>query len=853
MTPTCRPTHYLLQSGFLLLFCAMAAVVHAMDLERQVTLEIAAQPLSSAVIEFGRQAGVQIVTQGSDLTTLSSPGVSGTHSLQQALQLLLSGTGMDYKVVGEMTLVLIASPVAVIPLREELAPPVVQEAAVNLETITVSAGKRDQSLAEVAGSVAAISGDTLEKMGAQSFEDYLKLVPGVTMNRSGTDKSAPIIRGIASDTLPGIGSRTTGIFVDEIPLNDLFLTTANIDMNPFDLERVEVLKGPQGTLFGSSAIAGAIRYITNKPEPGVWLVRAHGSYTSIAYGQRKPLGAAMLNVPLGGTAALRAVGLVRKSPGYIDDINRGIPDVGSVEQETARVMGSWQPLDGLKLLGTWLKQDSYAADDDFADQTERLERSSTNGPNTRDSHFSIGNLVASYDFDWGAVLSNTSQVTKDNFSVVNADRGLPGQGEMGPEDQPTPVFNGYGEAATKGLVQELRVSSPLDSGSWNWLAGLAYLRFNSFNTSNNSGPLEIPNATLLPVAIPGIALDDATSLSHTEFFAVARERAVFAEASRRFWDRWELTLGGRFFKTDLVADTLINGASQALNGQQEARSHIEMEDKGFNPKFALRFELTPDIGLYALVARGFQFGGVQLTPPSRTNDTLIELEGGPGFKPYDSSILWNYELGIRSLWWGNRLQVDATVFDMDWRDLQLAQLVYAQGRPITVVYTNVGKAHSRGGELTLRLSLFDHLNLSSSAAYVDAATDVPLETSDGTYPVGTRLPGSARVQTSNSIAYQQPFSFLGNWTASASATHSYTDIIFNDLAHSAQFGDYETVDCAVRLVNEDLRWQPDLSFTLSNALDERGVSGIATCNGCRFKDVFFVRPRTGLLSLTVRF
>lgn len=846
-------------------------------LDRMVEFDVDAQLVSTAVLQIAKQAGIQVAMAGDSLHEFYTPGVQGRLSLREALTRVLQDTNFDFVQTGASTVMIrarrpdtapAAAPSAVTPALEVMQPEVpaplaapdpepepgpdsaipdateaaaapAQSAAASadgeqFETIIVTAAKREQDLRTVAASISALTGNQLEKSGAQSFEDYLKLVPGVTMNKLEADRGAPIIRGIAADASPGIGSRTTGIFVDEIPLNDLFLVTANIDMNPFDLDRVEIMKGPQGTLFGSSAIAGAIRYITHKPELNVWQAKLLGTYTTTE-GDARPLGAAMVNVPIGDTAAVRAVGLMRETTGYIDDLGRGIEDVGGLEQSTYRVLGSWQPLEAFGLTATWLAQSTYTADAEFADQDERLERSNTNGPNSRESEFSVGNLVGSYGFDWGTLLSSTSYVTKDNYSDVNADRGLPTGG--GTEQE---VLNAYGEAATTGFVQELRLSAP-DDGTWHWLTGVAYQRFDSFNVGNNSGPFN-----------PPVGSEDV-SIASSEFDAVASESAAFADVTATFWDNWEFTVGGRYFRTDLEADTLVRGVTQLTAQRTEYRSHLAMNDGGFNPKLAARYAISPNVTLYALAARGFQFGGVQLAPPNEANELLIAQLGGPEFKPYKSSTLWNHELGARTEWYSGRLQFDATLFHMIWKDLQLAQIVVSQGRAITTVYTNVGEAHSSGAELAFRVAPARGLSVLTAASFIDAVTAVPLQTSDGNYPAGTQLPGSARFQLATTFGYDKAFTQLGDWKAGTSLTFAKIGRMYNDLRHTAEYGNYSTIDCAVRLANQDLRWEPELSLSVANLLDTRGVTGIGTCSGCPFTDVYFVRPRTSVMSLTVRF
>ena len=839
-------------------------------LDKSFAFEVEPQLVSTAVLEIAKQAGIQVAMPGESLHEFYTTGVRGTVSLREALTQVLRETGFEFAQTGANTVTLQApparpatepaptalpvpdpapadAPVTDVVLAEAPSDPAIAPAAARpadttardatqFDTIIVTASKRDQDLRTVPASISALTGNQLEKAGAQSFEDYLKLVPGVTLNKLDADKGSPIIRGIAADTAPGIGSRTTGIFVDEIPLNDLFIVTANIDMNPFDLDRVEIMKGPQGTLFGSSAIAGAVRYITHKPERNVWQAKLLGTYTTTE-GDGRPLAAAMVNVPVGDAAALRAVGLLRETTGYIDDTGRDLEDVGGLEQSTYRVLGNWQPLDALDLTATWLTQKSHAGDAEFADQDQRLERDNTSGPNSRESEFSVANLVGSYDFDWATLLSSSSRVTKDNYSDTNADRGLPTGGSPDPQQ---PILSAYGLGATTGWVQELRLSAP-DDGTWQWVAGLAYQQFESFNMGNNGGPLN-----------PPVGSEDVT-VAHTEFDAVASEAAAFADVTATFWEDWEFSLGGRYFQTDLEVDTLIQGVTQLTAGRREYRSHLTMGEEGFNPKLSVRHAVSPNVTLYALAARGFQFGGVQLAPPNEANELLIQELGGPEFKPYESSTLWNHEVGARTEWYGGRLQLDATVFYMIWKDLQLAQIVISQGRAITTVYTNVGEARSTGLELAFRIAPARGFSVLTAASFIDAATAVPLETSSGNYPKGRQLPGAARFQLASTVAYERPFALLGEWQGGASLTFAKIGRMQSDLGHTAEYGNYSTVDCAVRLASRDLRWEPELSYSVANVFDTRGIAGIGTCQGCPFTDVYFVRPRTSVVSLTVRF
>ena len=200
----------------------------------------------------------------------------------------------------------------------------------DLDDFVVRAGKRGLAIEETPGSVEAISGDKLESMKAQKLSDFLKLVPGVVLTERGADQNIPVIRGISSSN-SGTGNQfsplTVGIYVDDMPFTDLYVPFSQPDVNPFDLESVEILKGPQGTLFGSGALSGAIRYILKKPAPYLWEGKLGATFTSTDESNGlSPVYAGALNIPVFDGAALRVVGVSREHSGLYDDIDRELED-----------------------------------------------------------------------------------------------------------------------------------------------------------------------------------------------------------------------------------------------------------------------------------------------------------------------------------------------------------------------------------------------------------------------------------------------------------------------------------------------------------------------------------------------
>lgn len=844
-------------------------------LAKVVDVDIPAQALTSAVIELSRQSGTQILMSADVVGDLVTQGVRGTMSLRQALTELLKGTSLGFHPAGANTIgidpasasfeepfatTVAEEPPPVSPSGEEIAPdpeqpldtiPVQSTVAEEplpvspsgdatvLDPIVVTAGKRIQDIRTVPGSVTALGGDDLERRNAQGMEDYLKLVPGATLSRGEVDNSFPVIRGISTSSAGGQTPWPVGTYVDEVPFGDLFLPTSITDMHPFDLERVEVLKGPQGTLFGSGSLAGAIRFITRKPEMLVWQSKVMGMYTTTKEGGSEPTGAAMLNVPIGGAAALRMTGLYRESPGYIDQPNLGEEDVNKVKQSHVRAIADWRPTDRLDLSLTYLRQDSQQASESFADQVERLERNTTPQPTPRESTFDVANLVASYDFDWGTLLSSSSRKTKEifNLSDLSRNRGSGSSTEdPGAEDQQQAQSELPLWVDIEGLLQEVRLASPEDFGAWQWLVGIAYQRDDAHFLNMEPQPLADQTGETPPQAQSQFIQIDAK----------ATEEAVFGEVTRRLGERWEVTAGARYFRTRLVADTFFTGAVLiAVSGEPESRGRSIVEEQGVNPKFSVNFLMNPNISVYAQAAKGFQFGGIQILPATVTTETIAESGGESGFVPYQSSDLWNYEIGARTDWFGHRLQLDATVFYMDWKDLQLTQ---TDANRVFSFVANIAAAHSAGIELALQATPFTGMRWLSSAALMEPVTDERYESPSGPVEEGTLLPGAAKFTMANVVSYELPFSLLG-FTPGASLTHTHTGRRFNDLNHSREMAGYDLLDARLHLIGSGFRLAPDLSLGVNNLLDTRAVSSIN--DRSRTDDVWFVRPRTAVLSLTL--
>lgn len=766
-------------------------------------------------------------------------------------------------------------PVAV---EEEQPPAEARSDGTRLDTIEVTASKRLKSQRDIPGSVDALRGDELEKMRAQTMGDFLKRIPGVSLADYGSDRQVPVIRGIAS----GIDQNqftayTTGIYLEEMPFNDLFLPLSVPDLNPFDLERVEVLKGPQGTLFGASALAGAIRYITQKPNLGVWQGKLSSTLMQNEFSDEPSHStAAAVNAPLGDSAALRVVGLYRRNGGLYDSRPNGDDpntpeqegntryqdDVDKSDQVTGRALLKWQATDTLTLQGLAFGQDTGQDDDGSSRYPDRFERNDIPFASPSRSRFEGANLTAANDFEWGRLFYSGNRLDKRFKTRSQSEAALPE--ELG--NQEAVSWYNYLKGRIQGYTHELRLSSAEGGhGMLEWLVGGSYATYTEdyFQFSPNPGAADQGYYANPPENRDDVPeADRPVEWLYATVDGDATEQALFGEISARLGDFWEATLGARAFQTQLNADTLFQGAQiTALDpgSGTETRTHFDLEESGLNPKASLRYLHDENIQAYVLAARGFQFGGVQINPPIANTEQATEAQG-LHFGPYKSSVLWNYEVGLRTEWLDRRLRFDLAAFYLDWTDLQLTVQVgllpfsippnpyTPQNVPIDVI-VNVGAAHSEGLEASLAVAPFDGATYTSSAAWISALTDEDFDTANEAGPVraGTRLPGTPRFQWSNVFEYGHELPYFTAWQGGFSLAHTHVGSSPDSLRPLREVGGYDTLDASLSLARPGTRWLPEVGLGVNNLTDVRAVAAYQGDGTANF--FFLVRPRTTLLTL----
>ena len=677
------------------------------------------------------------------------------------------------------------------------------------QKIVITANKRVEKQREVAGTVSVLDGAALERRGARDQEDALKLTPGVQFNKGDIASNTITIRGIGTNTTNeggGAQQGPTGLYLEDVPLASATAKGSVVDVLTWDLDRVEVLRGPQGVLFGSGSLGGAVRYLFNKPRLGAFEASVKAEYAKAAEGDGKFSLYGMVNAPLAqDVAALRVVAFDRRDPGYIDNLGTRKKDANDVHQSGGRVLVTVRPVKDLTATLVMSTQKTEQGDTfSVSPDPTRLEHTAPNN-STRKSTTDFYSLTA--DWNLGPVtLTSITGHTKTTFSRLIDDTELfASVGVVVPQVY-RPQF-GSSEATS----QELRVASN-PGGNFSYVAGAFY------QTQKGSGAAK----QIDPSGAFGlIDIVDLTSQGG------GTEKALFADSEYVLGGGWSVGAGGRYYRTTTN--------SQQRGTNFGAPSNIDIpdgSDSGFTPKLTVKNRYSQGFLWYALVSKGYRYGGVNGSAP---------------FKPFKSDSLWNYETGLR-MTLAEGLQVDLTAFMQDWKDAQFTYF-FLNGRLPESGIDNVGKARSTGLEAALRLRIDAMFDVAASMAYLDAKTrsDTLVPTGRGsiTAPAGSRLPGTSKLQAAlqGNAKFAGPLDSQGRFNATW--THVGDRVMF--LGGNKPADAFNTLDLGLSFARGN--WT--LASGLANATNEKGILSITGAPGGvgAFSQYFLQRPRTATVSL----
>ncbi len=821
--------------------------------------DIKEQSLAQALMELGAQSGLTVVAPSVLTAGKTAASIRGDMSPAQALERLLNNSGLTFTIGTDGTIAIHsavkpianarvtqtnASPAAV-RTNDGAADPNEEEAPKNvnaIDEIRVTATRREENIQSTPMSISALSGKDISEKGLAGMADYLRTIPGISYLDQGAGRNATVIRGVSiNPQSEGLSvGQTVGVYFGEVPLSGIRWSAADIKL--VDMERIEVLRGPQGTLFGAGSLSGAIRNIPVAPNLRQLAGSVDVGFSATARnGGNNDAVKGVVNLPLiSDKLAVRLVGYRFADEGYIKniaandpatlakattwgitDLARNEDNVGTTDYVGGRAAVLWRPAERLSATLTYLnqklKQDGLPEFDISKGlyQQARMQLGAViGGGEDLSDDTEIGNLVLQYDLPAVKLVSSSSygkQFYRRDY-------------EIGQFFSNRPIPQLYW-TDMEGFNQELRAVSSF-AGPLQFVAGLYYedTKFVAASQSVYSGDpaLNPYNAIVL------IDIIERQKL---------RQKSVFGEASYTLAEKLTATVGVRHFDYERDAGRIASGP---LTGA--ADTYFTAGETGNSYKVGLSYTPAEDALIYATWSQGFRVGRPQAPRPAVCDaDGDGFIDGLPGVTNSPSLIasdnLDNYELGGKFAFFDRRLIVNAAVYSIKWSGLPVS---INTGCGFNTV-VNAGRAESHGGELDSAFYLTPNLRINVTASYVNAELD---GLSPGIGADGDRLPGSPELQYSAGMHYS--FDSL-RFPMFLRVDYSYVGGFYNNVRQTGiEAGDYGQVNATLgATINQ---FEVNLfGANLTNADDITWIDSSFGNRGTR------LRPRTIGVNAVYRF
>ncbi len=850
-----------------------AAAAWAADaLDASITFKISAQSLQNALLELSRQSSCQIVFSDAAYADLRAPAIVGTMPVRQALDRLLSGTDLGYKLIGDNTITIARQPnsgrSAPVDGSDRVAPrngsgadagqrhldqsgSVPQSGAalpdsrsdapspheilpsVGLEEIVVTAQKRAERLQDVPVPVTAISGASLVSTHQLRIQDYSSSIPGLSVAPGAVQGIQTL--SIRSITTGGGSNPTVGIVVDDVPYGASTALAGGLtipDLDPSDLARVEVLRGPQGTLYGASSMGGLLKYVTVDPSTERTSGQIQAGLTGVHNGAEAGYDVrGSVNLPIGDTFAIRASGFTRQDPGYIDNPVLGIDGVNEDRVSGGRLSSMWKPFDDLSVKLSALYQQARG------DGSSDVDIPTVGYPDTA----GLGDLQqnhvrgsGAYDRKvqaYSAIVNarlGTAQLTAASGYNINAFRDSWDYSfQLGGATQPlygvdgAPVFD---NSRTQKFTQEIRLSTALGP-HFDWLAGAFYTHEASSFTQDIAAANRVTGAVV------------ADRLIFLSFPAVYSEYAGFSDLTYHLTDRFDIQVGAR--ESHIVQTSSETEEGPFVGPTPVIDAERRSDSNAFTYLVTPSWKLSPDLMVYARLASGYRAGGPNLNP------------GGDVPAQFQPDRTYDYEIGLKGKLAEASLSFDASLYHIDWKDIQIQLFSQQSGLDYN---TNGSRAKSDGLELSLESRPLGGLTLAAWVVWNDAVLTQAFPPNTTAYGVpGDRLPYSARF--TGTVSAQQDFALPKNATGYVGLAANYVgdrqDVFTSQppaIPPRQDLPSYAKVD--LRAGAKVDSWS--INLFLNNAFDRRGVVTGGLGNVPPFSLVY-IQPRTAGFSVSRAF
>jgi outer membrane receptor protein involved in Fe transport len=712
--------------------------------------------------------------------------------------------------------------------------------------IVVTAQRRSELLIDVPQSVSAVSEARLERQQADSFTDYAPLIPGFSVNQSNAGEARLILRGVNTGS---VGS-TVGVYVDETPFgSSSSLGNAAVlagDFDTFDMDRVEVVRGPQGTLYGANALGGVLKFVTNAPRTDKFEARGQGGIETVRGGDLGYSANALVNVPLSGSAAIRASGFYRKQGGYIDAVGFDREDVNDSKSFGGRVSLLFEPSEAISVRLTGLTQSirvdaesSYDVDpvtlkpiEEFDGQTLRGLNQVTFYPDQNDVDYRLANGTVNWDLGFATLTSSTSYGKLEQPTAT--DQTIPLGATL------TSLYSAFAgvmdplgaviftEIDQTKFTQEVRLTSP-SSERFEWLVG-AYYTNEEVNIFQDLAPFRLSDRDLIDPAI--VEEDVFINLSLDSKY---KELAGFGNLTYHISPEFQLSAGGRYSENKQRSVQRQFGGLLVLQGQPTPQETRGKSSEGvFTWSFSGLYEPNDNTTLYARIAKGYRPGGPNVVPPGAAEDFPVE---------FVADTIVSYEGGVRWQTPDRRFGVDVSAYYNDWKDILVFAAFPSDIGPVGA-NANGGGARTYGVEATAVFRPMRGFNVTLNGAFNDSKlTDDTPEVTGGL--AGDELPFSPRWSGSATADYDWDLNATTKAFVGATARYVGKQSAGFDGAYRAEFDQrlrlpsYEALDLRAGLNFQKIA----VSAFVKNVFNSHGLTDLTG---------FGTRPGLGLSASPIR-
>jgi iron complex outermembrane recepter protein len=695
-----------------------------------------------------------------------------------------------------------------------------------IEEVVVTALKRNTLLQETPMSMLAVSGKTLEERGIDNIADLLRATPGLSLVDQGPGQRRLVIRGVQS-----AGEAQTGLYYDETPVSGGAPSTTNDagqrspELRLFDIERIEVLRGPQGTLYGSGSMGGTVRVLFNKPEYD-YAAAIDSSFESTADGDSGYQVNAMLNAPLSGDQlAARSVFYYRDRGGYIDNATLGRDDINTELSRGGRVLLRYQPTDALTLDAAVhiQREDSFLSAWELPAGTYRTA-APTQLP-VRDD-FELYSLTLNWDLKFATLTGVTSLLKRDLRVSIDASRLMANFGPAGAPFRPGVLKQ---PQDVEDRSHEVRLSST-SAGPLHWTTGVYFEKRDAFTLSEQ----------LLADPVTGLPREPRNVATSRTIDDMLEQRAVFGEVSYDLTSALTLTAGGRYFdyEKSITGETTVG--FPLLGAVVTPPTTVRSDEDGWVSKVNIAYRIGDDALIYAQANEGFRPGGA---------NQVIGLPAA--LTPYEADSLWNYEVGAKTRWLNDTITLNLAAFRIDWQNMQVT------GRTPDGAFnfiSNAGEAQIDGVELETLFMPLPGLELSLGGSYTDARLSADQRDPNVNAPGrdGDRIPNVPKHAASFAAKYEWPLA--GELTALARTDVNYVGSSFSEFRPTSPFieriDSYTLTNLRLGVRNELAGWS---AYVFANNVFDEVAIGRVLSNAFGRDLTLSAPPRTIGLNVSKNF